>query len=420
MKQTDNNNLKTAFKALSFDEQLKHLQDVAQRALKLWDYPEDAVLKLLNITENATYLVTAPDKRMVMRVHRIDYAEKESIQTELDWILSLMATTTLQVVEPIMSEEFNLVETIYTEALAEHRHVVCFEYVEGKAPCDSNDNNESIGSLAKVLKVIPNAISVPTFRNAAALYHKLNKRMPFLWKNALKPADIAMYETLGAIAAEIHKHSEKWDKPDYYKRIEWNYEATFHNGWNNYYGVHYQQLTQWLKPKEIAILDECAALIQERVKIFGKSKERYGMIHSDLRMSNLLQNGEEITVLDFDDCGQGWYMYDVACICGLMEHRPDLQLVLDAIMNGYQRVRPVDEEDEREIGTFVMMRRIGLLQAIVYHLDITVSGGGESAELTPEIVAFYARGTIILAQEYIEKYSLVEKDLAERQMDIAS
>ncbi len=401
---------KVDFKKLPFVDQREHLDSVARRSLRLWDYPEDSELKLLNITENATYLVTAPEKRMVMRVHRIDYAEKDSIQTELDWILNLMKTTDLKVVVPIKNTKSNYIETICTKSFNEYRNVVCFEYVEGKAPSDSNDKNENIGSLAKVLNVIPNAISVPTFRGAAALYHRVNKRIPSLWKNSLKTEDISMYETLGEIAAKIHNNSTTWTPPEYYSRMEWDYDSTFKNGWNNYYGVHYQQLTKWLISSEIAILDECADLIKERLDVYGKSKEKYGMIHSDLRMSNLLQNGEDITVLDFDDCGLGWYMYDVACICGLMEHRPDLHLVFDAIMNGYKRIRPVGEEDIVEIGTFVMMRRIGMLQAIVYHLNITVAGGGESAELTPEIVAFYAKGTIILAKEYLEKFRIEKKE----------
>ncbi len=395
---------KVDFKKLDFAKQKEHLDSVARRSLNLWGYPEDAELKLLNITENATYLVKAVDKKMVMRVHRIDYAEEDSIRTELAWILNLLETTDLKVVVPIKSENSNFVETIFTKELDEYRNVVCFEYVEGKAPCDSNDNNESIGKMAKVLKKIPNVISVPTFRGASVLYHWINKKIPSLWKDSLKPEDVSMYETLGEIAAKIHLNSINWNPPSFYDRIEWDYDSTFKNGWNNYYGVHYRQLKEWLKFDEMLILDSCAALIKKRLEKYGKGRDRYGMIHSDLRMSNLLQDRESITVLDFDDCGLGWFMYDVACICGLMEHRPDLHLVIDAIMNGYERIRAVSEEDRMEIGTFIMMRRIGLLQAIVYHLDITEAGGGESAELTPEIVAFYAKGTVILAKEFLQKY----------------
>lgn len=42
---------------LSMEEKIAHFDDVAARALPLWAYPENADKKLLNFTENATYLV---------------------------------------------------------------------------------------------------------------------------------------------------------------------------------------------------------------------------------------------------------------------------------------------------------------------------------------------------------------------------
>lgn len=51
-----------------------------------------------------------------------------------------------------------------------------------------------------------------------------------------------------------------------------------------------------------------------------------------------------------------------------------------------------------------MEHRIGLLQAMMYHVDNTVAGSGESAELSPEIMAFYAKGTVLLAKHYIAKF----------------
>ncbi len=64
------------------------------------------------------------DKKMVMRVHRIDYAEEDSIKTELAWILNLLETTDLKVVVPIKSVNSNLVETIFTKEMDEYRNVV--------------------------------------------------------------------------------------------------------------------------------------------------------------------------------------------------------------------------------------------------------------------------------------------------------
>lgn len=97
-------------------------------------------------------------------------------------------------------------------------------------------------------------------------------------------------------------------------------------------------------------------------------------------------------------------MFDIAGVVGFMEHRPDLKKIIEAVVEGYRARTELSEEDEREIPTFIMMRRIGLLQAIIYHIDNTDPGSNEAAEITPEIMAFYAKGTVILARKYIEKF----------------
>lgn len=116
------------------------------------------------------------------------------------------------------------------------------------------------------------------------------------------------------------------------------------------------------------------------------------MIHSDLRTANLLQDGDQLTVLDFDDCGKGWYMYDIASSVALMEHRGDLSEVVNELLKGYESIRTIENEDRREVWTFIMMRRIGMLQSLLYRLGAVIPGSGEAAELTPEVLAFLQRG----------------------------
>ena len=128
------------------------------------------------------------------------------------------------------------------------------------------------------------------------------------------------------------------------------------------------------------------------------------MIHSDLRTANLLKDGDTITVLDFDDCGMGFYMYDVAGAVALMEHRPDLKEIVDEILKGYEPVRPLSEADKTEIPTFIMLRRIGMLQSLICRIGCVAGGSGEACELTAEILEFYARGTVELAKKYLKAY----------------
>ena len=45
---------------MPLEELLQHLQKLASQSLVLWDMPEDATARLINVSENATYLVEAP------------------------------------------------------------------------------------------------------------------------------------------------------------------------------------------------------------------------------------------------------------------------------------------------------------------------------------------------------------------------
>ena len=111
------------FASLPFEEQKAHFFDVAKRALPLWGYPDDSEFKLLNITENATYLVTHEGyDKLIMRVHRMDYAEKDSIRTELAFINYLRENTDLNLVLKVLNDN----NTIPVIVLDSHGNVTDF------------------------------------------------------------------------------------------------------------------------------------------------------------------------------------------------------------------------------------------------------------------------------------------------------
>ena len=48
---------------------LSYLQKLAEQSLSLWDVPEDARMRLINVAENTTYLVDAPQgNKAILRV----------------------------------------------------------------------------------------------------------------------------------------------------------------------------------------------------------------------------------------------------------------------------------------------------------------------------------------------------------------
>ena len=78
--------------------------DIATAALAEYDHPSRATLRLLNLSENATYEVVDSDTgvRSILRVHRKGYHSRPQIESELDWLDALRrdGNVTVPVVRP--------------------------------------------------------------------------------------------------------------------------------------------------------------------------------------------------------------------------------------------------------------------------------------------------------------------------------
>ena len=92
-----------------------------------------------------------------------------------------------------------------------------------------------------------------------------------------------------------------------------------------------------------------------------------------MRLANLLITDGETRLIDFDDCGLGWLMYDFAAGISFMEDDPRISELKDAWVRGYRSIRPLSEEDETEIPTFIMMRRLALLAWIGSHSEVDIA-----------------------------------------------
>ena len=55
---------------------------------------------------------------------------------------------------------------------------------------------------------------------------------------------------------------------------------------------------------------------------YGQGRERFGLVHADIRLANLLVDGDHVRVIDFDDCGLSWFMYDFATTVSFIEDHP--------------------------------------------------------------------------------------------------
>ncbi len=54
--------------------------------------------------------------------------------------------------------------------------------------------------------------------------------------------------------------------------------------------------------------------LMERIHRLPKSKDCYGLVHTDLHQGNFHWHKGRITAFDFDDIGYNWFMNDIAII----------------------------------------------------------------------------------------------------------
>ena len=128
---------------------------------------------------------------------------------------------------------------------------------------------------------------------------------------------------------------------------------------------------------------------------YGKTDLNYGVIHADLRDTNILVDGDVIKVIDFDDFGFGWHLHDLAGALTFIEDREDVPDLVNAWLDGYRKVLPFTDTDFVEIDTFILQRRIQMMAWMGSHQDSTPVQG---------YMQGYMEGTMNLAERYLRLF----------------
>lgn len=318
-----------------------YLSAVARKALTSYDFSIQALLSLVNVSENATFRIDDPatGRTAALRVHRANYHTDAAIESELEWMDALRSAGVVEPPRPLLTRDGRRISNVSVDG-GEVRSVVLFEWLDGDAPTTDGD-------------------LVPSFR------------------------------LLGSLAARMHVHGTQWTRPASFDRYICDYDAAL--GSQAMWGRWQDGLA--MGPAESEVLTRLDAEIRRRLTEYGKSSDRFGLAHSDLRLANLLLDGDHIHVIDFDDCGFAWYMYDFATAVSFIEEDPRVREWMDAWLEGYTEHRPVSPADLAILPTLVMFRRLLLVGWVGSHFEYAT----EAAELGPD----FTRVTCELAEAYL-------------------
>lgn len=302
------------FQALDFRGQVRVLSDMAKEAVNFWDFPNSSV-KFINHGENATFKVTdSKGGEYLLRLHRPGYHSLNAIKEELNWLHDLKADDTIPCQSPILSRKGEYIENVSAKKWEYSRYV-------------------------DVLK----------WQNGSIRYQNLS---------------VESYYLLGQLTAKLQNSSPKKTK---YRKY-WTAEGLL--GPQATFGSPFDLKGQI--PNDDVYL-ECRSLVSRKLLNWQKKfPQKQGMIHADLHFGNIVWNGANITPIDFDDCGLGFYMYDCTTTfisSEILFSKGKAEEYTMSYLMGYMSERDLDNQDIEILKWLMVARKLGMLSWLYHRKD---------------------------------------------------
>ena len=285
--------------------QTERFKKLAAEALKSWGLDQGAELELIKHRENAVFKVTADGDRYVVRVHRWGYHSDDELRSELQWVEAL-SRSGIDTPEVVKTRQGAFFTTVGIDAVPEPRQVALFRWVNGVPISDLTDKRD----------------------------------------------ELTMHRRIGELMAGLHNQAAEWTPPHGFIRHSWDAEGLL--GENPVWG-RFWELSHLSDPQREKI-HRARGLIRRRLQDFGQDKDRYGLIHCDFLPENLLKDGETVRIIDFDDCGYGWHMFDIVTSLFYATYEENFEAVKDAFVEGYRSRRKISDEQLKTFDLFLLLR----------------------------------------------------------------
>jgi Ser/Thr protein kinase RdoA (MazF antagonist) len=158
------------------------------------------------------------------------------------------------------------------------------------------------------------------------------------------------FRAWGRMVARLHEFAASWQPPEGFERFVWDWEGLLGG---RGFGCSVQELVasmpQHLREPFQIVSSEARAVMEG----LGKGPDAYGMIHGDMYPENVLFKAGEVYPIDFEDCGFGHWLWDIALPLCLQPWTEAWRWQRDAFLEGYARVRTLPESQLQHLDLFM-------------------------------------------------------------------
>lgn len=247
-------------------------------------------LRLIRNRENAVYEMRLPDgARAALRLHRQGYQGDASIRSEL-WWCDALARAGVPVPAPLQSRSGETLVHLTTGRLAS-----AIAWVDGVP----------LGEAGVPLPGTPGQ-------------------------------QLDRFHALGRLVAEVHQATDTLTLPGWFTRPHWDRDGL--TGSDPFWGRY------WEHPA--LAVDEARDMGKARdaLRDWLTGQDGVGLIHADVLRENVLVNDHSLSLIDFDDSGFGYRLYDLGTVMSQNLYEPARFDIAAALVDGYRSLRAADTD----------------------------------------------------------------------------
>lgn len=256
------------------------IETLAQEAAQHWGGHSP---RLIRNRENAVFEIALPGGRAALRLHRMGYQSDMSIWSELWWCAALAAKG-VAVPAALPSMAGDLLVT-----LSNGRKASVIDWVDGEP-----------------LGIAGEPFSQPL-------------------------ADVLdRHHALGRLIADVHAATARLTLPDSFTRPRWDIPGLV--GDTAFWGRFWDHAGA--SPVQRATLLRARDFLRDRLEAHAATAPIVP-VHADVLRENILVNDRSLSLIDFDDSGWGFALYDLGTVLSQNLYEPDYPQIRESLMAGY-------------------------------------------------------------------------------------
>mgnify|MGYP000082090967 CR=1 FL=1 len=277
-------------------------------------------LKFIHHGENTTFkLLDNKGDSYQVRIHRYNYHSDKAILEEITWVNRLF-NKGMDVPCPVHNKAGKFLSKEIFRFDDTSRQVVIFKWVKGR----------------RILTYFPDH-----------KFSQIGKTLAFLHKDTFN------YKV---------KHRKYWG-------------ADGLVGKNKTYGK--TKKIEWLTQKEEALLKRVTKTNLRLLRKYERNTNKVGLIHADIHSGNILMNKGEVCLIDFDDCGDGMHLYDIATTLYKPWRNYTLKKlpykryteIQDYLLQAYSKIHNITQKDIEMIPVFLDTRVLTGIEWLNHVID---------------------------------------------------